>query len=71
MNSRPGHRTPGWEAQPGPAVTSTPAEPGEVRADANGTQWHLTPGGWQPVIIPAAARPGPPRPAPQPEPEAG
>lgn len=51
--ARPG---PAWEPRPGPRVTLLPAEPGTIRTDANGTQWHLTANGWQPFAVPTPGR---------------
>jgi len=58
-----------WEPRPGPRVTLLAAEPGAIRTDTNGTQWHLDAAhGWQPVSCPS---PGPSRPARRhPEPKA-
>jgi len=42
-----------WEPRPGPRVTLLPAEVGTTRTDGNGTQWHLTADGWQPVVVPS------------------
>lgn len=42
-----------WEPRPGPRVTLLPAEPGTIRTDTNGTQWHLDAvHGWQPFAVP-------------------